>query len=190
MIHIAAISQIGRRPQDAPTTDASEPRARPAATRSGAASAASPMSSPPAPRRTPRAMHGYAKHCGDVSRFSAVDLPRTSTHFGSATSRTRSANAPTGPLHPKDPKEVSLSIDRLTTKGSRGDWRMPAGTWPNFAFSYPFRGVVTGLERCWPGRPDTLPRGGSVGVRRHDPALAGLDDDEALAVEDELERLT
>jgi hypothetical protein len=30
----------------------------------------------------------------------------------------------------------------------------------------------------------------SVGVRYHDPALAGLDDDEALAGEGELERLT
>ena len=31
---------------------------------------------------------------------------------------------------------------------------------------------------------------GSVLVRRHHPALAGLDDHEALALEDELERLT
>jgi hypothetical protein len=29
-----------------------------------------------------------------------------------------------------------------------------------------------------------------VAVWSHDPALAGLDDDEALALEDELERLT
>ena len=46
------------------------------------------------------------------------------------------------------------------------------------------------LRRFRPGMPATLPWVGSVGVRRHDPSLAGLDDDEALAVEDELERLT
>ena len=38
--------------------------------------------------------------------------------------------------------------------------------------------------------PPSGERGDSVAVRHHDSALAGLDDDEALAVEHELERLT
>ena len=124
----------------------------------------------------------------DVSESSAVDLPPHMTlrisHFPDPQRRRY------WPAHPKGANEVSPSIDRLTTKGSRHDWRVSAGTWPNSVFSYPFRGVVMGSKGAGRDRPDTIPRGGSVGVRRHDPALAGLDDDEALAVEDELERLT
>jgi hypothetical protein len=146
MIHSAAISQICPETQDAPTTDASWPPARPAATRSAAASAASPMSSPPAPRRTPRAMHGSTKHCGDVSRFSAVDLPRTSTHFGSATSRTRSANVqrPAPPKRPQGGQPFDRPLDNKGGAGVTG--ACPPGVGPIFTFSYPFRGVVLGSK--------------------------------------------
>jgi hypothetical protein len=49
------------------------------------------------------------------------------------------------------------------------------------------KAILNGAARSMP--VPNAARDCSVGVRRDDPALAGLDDHEALAVEDELERL-
>ena len=92
-----------------------------------------------------------------------------------------------------EPRRCQEVVDRLATEGlwTPLDVSGPAPYLPEAIGGLAeLGGYYVTARISTPGFPPRSRGGDSVGVRRHDPALAGLDDDEALAVEDELERLT